>query len=152
VYVKFFLCHVVIYLCTHCSYSVMLHPAEFFAAPRSSMLLWVGLVILFMMCFCCYLLFNSCITSNIELWVSMYVSFICSLSLLILHIWYFTSVFRCFPFFCFQNFHGVSHTPICMSHIQHMVWIPGTAVITSYFLYMLFIPGFKCSTCLPYVF
>jgi hypothetical protein len=95
---EFCVCEV-IYLCTHCSHSVVLHPAEFFAASRSSMLLWVELVLLFTVCFCHYLLFNSCITSNIGLWGSMYVSFICSLSLLILHIWYFSHVFRCFPFF-----------------------------------------------------
>jgi hypothetical protein len=29
----------------------------------------------------------------------MYVSFMCNLSLLILHIWYFSNVFKCFPFF-----------------------------------------------------
>jgi hypothetical protein len=62
----------------------------------------------FIMCFCCYLLRTSCIILNIGLRVSMYVSFICNPSLLILYIYiyiyiilYFSSVFRCFLFSLF---------------------------------------------------
>jgi hypothetical protein len=46
---------------------------------------WVELVLSFIMCLCRYLWFNSCITSNIGLWVSMYVSCICNPYLLRLY-------------------------------------------------------------------
>jgi hypothetical protein len=67
--------------------------------PHGSSFYWVGLVLLFIMCFCRYLLFNFYITSTIVLWVSMCVSFICNPCLLVLHIWYISSVFSCLPFF-----------------------------------------------------
>jgi hypothetical protein len=57
-----------------------------FPVPTALILLlsWTGSS--FYNVFCRCLLFNSCITSNIELWVSMYVSFISNLSLLVLYI------------------------------------------------------------------
>jgi hypothetical protein len=98
VYVQF-LCDVwLLILCTHCGYCVCFLWLVWLRV-LSWILHWVGLVLLFIVCFCRYLSFISCITSNIGLWVSMYVSFICSPSILVLYIWYFSSVFRCLPFF-----------------------------------------------------
>jgi hypothetical protein len=58
----------------------------------------LGLVLFYIRCLCCYLVFNYCTVSNIGLYMSIYLSFICSLSLLVLCMWYFSNVFRCFPF------------------------------------------------------
>jgi hypothetical protein len=46
----------------------------------------------------CYFLSISCSASNMGLCVSMYVSFICRFSLLVLYIWYLSYVLRCLPF------------------------------------------------------
>jgi hypothetical protein len=48
---------------------------------------------------CCCLVLHSCSVSNIALHMSIYVSFMCSLSLLILCIRYFSKVFMCFSVF-----------------------------------------------------
>jgi hypothetical protein len=69
-------------------------------------------MVVFSICFCVYLRWGeglgvcfylvsiSCNTSNIGLCVSIYVSFMCSLFLLILCMWYCSNVFTWFPFFC----------------------------------------------------
>jgi hypothetical protein len=49
---------------------------------------------------CCYLVFVSCSTLSIGLCVSRFVSFICRLFLLVLYMWYFSSVVKCFSFVC----------------------------------------------------
>jgi hypothetical protein len=47
---------------------------------------------------CCYLVFVSCSALNTGLCVSKFVSFICRLHLLVFYMWYFSSVFKYFPF------------------------------------------------------
>jgi hypothetical protein len=49
----------------------------------------------------CYFVQISCSASNIELCVSICVSFMCRFSLLILHMWYLPSVFKYFHFLPF---------------------------------------------------
>jgi hypothetical protein len=63
-----------------------------------------------------YLLFKSGITSNIGLRISMYMSFICNPSLLVLYLWYFFSVLKCFFLFFFSAFSifvALSYIPVC---------------------------------------
>jgi hypothetical protein len=45
-------------------------------------------------------MFVSCNILDTELYVSTFVSFMCMLFLLILYMWYFSNVFKCFPFLC----------------------------------------------------
>jgi hypothetical protein len=133
VYVQFLCDMWLLLLCTHCCCcACFLRMNSLRVLPW--MLHWVGMVFPFVVCFCRYLSFISCNTSSIGLWVSMDVSFICSSSLLVLYIWYFSNVFRCFPFFL--NYHGVGYTSVCMPRIQHVVWIHRIAVVTFYCLYM----------------
>jgi hypothetical protein len=60
--------------------------------------------------------------------------------------------FQCIQMFSFFfNYHGVGYTSVCMSRIQHVVWIHRIAIVTSC-LYMFLISSFKCSACLSYIF
>jgi hypothetical protein len=111
-------------------------------------LLWVFvvLVLFYIGCVCCYLVFNSCSVSNIRLYISIYVSFVCSLFLRILYMWYFSNVFKCSPFPSVFIVSTVSAIPpcvcpviVCESNILNLCYIPNC-------LYMLFISHVKCST------
>jgi hypothetical protein len=63
------------------------------------LLSWVGSILYKVcVCVCCYLMFNSCDVSNIDLYMSMYSPFMCNLFLLFLCMWYFSNVLRCFPY------------------------------------------------------
>jgi hypothetical protein len=104
-------------------------------------------------CVCCYLVFTSRNVSNIGLCVSMYVSFMCSLFLLILYMLYFSNVFKHFPFFSIlwcPLYQVQSHTCVpCLKWFEYLT-LPLLFPIT--YLYMFFISSVKCSTCLSYVF
>jgi hypothetical protein len=58
---------------------------------------YAGLILSFIVCMCHYLVFISCSVSNIRLYASVFASFMCNPFLLVLCMWYFSSVFRCFP-------------------------------------------------------
>jgi hypothetical protein len=66
-----------------------------------------------------YLVFNSCNTSNIGLWTSLYmhVSFVCNLVLVIIYMVFFQYVQMFSPFLYFYDFHCVSYTPTRVSNI-----------------------------------
>jgi hypothetical protein len=68
--------------------------------------------------------------------MSICASFTCNLSLLISRMWYFSTVFRHFHFFCFHDVHCLRYTPICMSCTQYMARIPCITVIIPNCLYM----------------
>jgi hypothetical protein len=77
------------------------------------LLSWVGSVL----CKVCMVLsvFNSCNVSNIGLYISTYASFICSLFLLSLRMWYFSNVFRSLAFLSvFMMFTVLVILPLCV--------------------------------------
>jgi hypothetical protein len=76
-----------------------------YAARPCCYCLRVGLVPFFVVFMWRYLVFNSCNASNIGLWTSVCVSFMCSLFLLILYRQHFSNVLRWFPLFSYICFH-----------------------------------------------
>jgi hypothetical protein len=56
-----------------------------------------------------------------------------------------------YPSSCYY-FHRIHHYSVCVSGSQYTIRIPGVTVITSNVMYVLFISGAKCSSCLSNVF
>jgi hypothetical protein len=73
------------------------------------------LVLFYIRCVCCYLVFDSCNVSIIGLYMSIYASFMCNLFLLSLYIRYFSDLFRCFPFLSVFMMFSMGYTPMCVS-------------------------------------
>jgi hypothetical protein len=70
-----------------------------------------------------------------------------------LYMWNLSSVFKCLPFLpiCYYV-HSIRHCFVCMSGVQYVVQIPGVTIIASNVVYVFFVSGIKCSSCLSNVF
>jgi hypothetical protein len=94
--------------------------------------------------------FDSFNVLTVGLYMPIYASFMCSLFLLILYMWYFSNVFKWFPFFYFYDVHCIGlQTPICVSYAHYMVRTSRITVIIPNCQHMFFISGVKCSARFP---
>jgi hypothetical protein len=79
---------------------------------------------------CCYLVLSSCTVPNFGLRVSMYMSFICNLSLLFSNMWYPSNVFD-FYFLCSHD----AHILLYVSRTEYVFRISWISIIVLYISY-----------------
>jgi hypothetical protein len=83
-------------------------------------------------CVCCFLVFNFLMFQiSGYIYISIYVSFMCTLFLLILYMWYFSDVFKRLPFFSVFMMSNVCYSPVFNIWFEYPEFPPVTTVYKS---------------------